>query len=377
MMPTGGKGPLFLNPGISMVTSMPMSTSHILNQQPIQTLGGIRSIVTSSYNVKQEPMQLSPDTRLPPNLYLCNSGNADNKMKMSKDSKEKATVTVLDTEYKSLIQTNIKDSLSSFVPDIPGEFDSSDTPESMLRTLIDRPPRGGREFLPLSEQSLLGFRLHPGPLPEQYRLDPPLSESHRHHKKKKKHKHKHVDKTEDSSLVNYIPPISREHSPPVDPCDFIKSEQTQNFFHQAPQHISHTSHTPHSHLISAYSAQTQHHPAAVLHSIPGGVVMAGGLIPNTGLFTSTPQSVIVEGGNKLTAFAMTSGNPTLLTTDAIRIPKPKKKRHENGEGPPKKKKKKDKDKKKKKHHNPDQPPPPPPPPPSTPSSSNPFLAGTL
>ena len=133
-------------------------------------------------------------------------------------------------------------------------------------------------------------------LPEQYRLDPPLSESHRHHKKKKKHKHKHVDKTEDSSLVNYIPPISREHSPPVDPCDFIKSEQTQNFFHHAPQH---TSHTPHSHLISAYSAQTQHHPAAVLHSIPG-VVMASGLIPNTGLFTSTPQSVIVEGGNKLT-----------------------------------------------------------------------------
>ena len=46
---------------------------------------------------------------------------ADNKIKTSKDSKEKATVTVLDTEYKSLIQTNIKDSLSSFVPDIPGE----------------------------------------------------------------------------------------------------------------------------------------------------------------------------------------------------------------------------------------------------------------
>ena len=130
-------------------------------------------------------------------------------------------------------------------------------------------------------------------LPEQYRLDPPLSESHRHHKKKKKHKHKHVDKTEDSSLVNYIPPISREHSPPVDPCDFIKSEQTQNFFHPAPQHTSHT------HLIHAYSAQTQHHPTAVLHSIPS-VVMTGGLIPNTGVFTSTPQSVIVEGGSKLT-----------------------------------------------------------------------------
>ena len=44
---------------------------------------------------------------------------------MSKDSKEKATVTVLDTEYKSLIQTNIKDSLSSFVPDIPGEVKRS------------------------------------------------------------------------------------------------------------------------------------------------------------------------------------------------------------------------------------------------------------
>lgn len=31
-----------------------------------------------------------------------------------------------------------------------------------MRTLIDRPPIGGRDFLPLSEQSLLGFRLHPG-----------------------------------------------------------------------------------------------------------------------------------------------------------------------------------------------------------------------
>ena len=43
-----------------------------------------------------------------------------------------------------------------------GEFDSSNSTDSMLRTLIDRPPIGGREFLPLSDQSLLGFRLHPG-----------------------------------------------------------------------------------------------------------------------------------------------------------------------------------------------------------------------
>ncbi len=39
----------------------------------------------------------------------------------------------------------------------------------MLRTLIDRPPIGGREFLPLSDQSLLGFRLHPGPVSERER----------------------------------------------------------------------------------------------------------------------------------------------------------------------------------------------------------------
>ena len=37
----------------------------------------------------------------------------------------------------------------------------------MLRTLVDRPPVGGREFLPLSEQSLMGFRLHPGPVSGQ------------------------------------------------------------------------------------------------------------------------------------------------------------------------------------------------------------------
>ena len=36
--------------------------------------------------------------------------------------------------------------------------------EYRLRTLIDRPPVGGREFMPLSEQVLLGFRLHPGPV---------------------------------------------------------------------------------------------------------------------------------------------------------------------------------------------------------------------
>lgn len=37
-------------------------------------------------------------------------------------------------------------------------------PVYRLHTLIDRPPVGGREFMPLSDQVLLGFRLHPGPV---------------------------------------------------------------------------------------------------------------------------------------------------------------------------------------------------------------------
>ncbi|TNM99255.1 hypothetical protein fugu_013819 [Takifugu bimaculatus] len=65
--------------------------------------------------------------------------------------------------------------------DCPGTQDGSS-----LRSLIDKPPVCGNSFSPLTGALLTGFRLHTGPLPEQYRLmhiQPP--------KKKSKHKHKH------------------------------------------------------------------------------------------------------------------------------------------------------------------------------------------
>lgn len=128
-------------------------------------------------------------------------------------------------------------------------------------------------------------------MPEQYQLDPSSLEVTKHHKKKKKHKHKHAtDKNEESSLDNYSPIRSREHSPPTDPCDFIKPEHTSNFFVLPP------------HPTPAYQAPpltqpTQHHPPTIIHSsaIPA-VVMTGNLIPAN--FNPSPQSVIVGGAAK-------------------------------------------------------------------------------
>ena len=71
----------------------------------------------------------------------------------------------LEQTFKDLNSHKIKDSLSSFLPHIPGEFDRPpDTPDTMLRHLLDQRTIGGKEFSPLSGQALLGFRLLPGPV---------------------------------------------------------------------------------------------------------------------------------------------------------------------------------------------------------------------
>lgn len=58
-----------------------------------------------------------------------------------------------------------------------------------MRSVIEKPPIGGKELLPLSNVQLAGFRLHPGPLPEQYRYlnTTPVR---KHKNKYKKHRHK-------------------------------------------------------------------------------------------------------------------------------------------------------------------------------------------
>jgi len=84
----------------------------------------------------------------------------------------------------------MKEQLSAFLPNLPGNIDTPGSSDnSSLRLLIERPPIGGKELLPLSQQQLAGFRLHPGPpLPEKYRLmnTPVRSKKHKHKKSKQK-----------------------------------------------------------------------------------------------------------------------------------------------------------------------------------------------
>ncbi|ALC43867.1 MED19 [Drosophila busckii] len=92
------------------------------------------------------------------------------------------------TKFK---EKKFKESLASFLPNIPGINDLTLHPveNSTLRSVIEKPPIGGKELLPLTAMQLVGFRLHPGPLPEQYRTTY-ATPARKHKNKHKKHKHK-------------------------------------------------------------------------------------------------------------------------------------------------------------------------------------------
>lgn len=96
----------------------------------------------------------------------------------------------LEHSYSKFNGKKLKESLSSFLPNLPGILDGPGQEDnSTLGSVIAKRPIGGKELLPLSSAQLAGFRLHPGPLPEQYRYvsaTPPK----RHKTKHKKHKHK-------------------------------------------------------------------------------------------------------------------------------------------------------------------------------------------
>lgn len=259
------------------------------------------------YSVKLEPLPAGY-------LYLCNR-RKDPQLSEGGNGKQKPSMEVLQQSYKALNSRKLKESLSSFLPDIPGDFDSVETPETTLRGLIDHPPVGGAEFLPLNGQALLGFRLVPGSLPEHCRMDPalPTSEVKHHHKKKKRHKHKTIDKTDNGTYEQV--PASTGTQAATDALLFIHSDISPN-----PPHISHL---PVSTVLTSSTVPSKvvSHPPAVAVPLPGPVVTA-----------------------------------PLLSGDATQGKK-RKKKHENGDGQQKKKKKKDKDKKKKKerHHSQDPP----------------------
>jgi len=102
----------------------------------------------------------------------------------------------LEHSYNKFSGKKIKEQLSSFLPNLPGVLDGvpqgSVQDNSTLRSVIDKPPIGGKELLSLTSFQLAGFRLHPGPLPEQYKY---LSTT-----PTKKHKNKHKKHKKDGTL---------------------------------------------------------------------------------------------------------------------------------------------------------------------------------
>ncbi|KAL3269857.1 hypothetical protein HHI36_008915 [Cryptolaemus montrouzieri] len=96
----------------------------------------------------------------------------------------------LEHSYTKFSGKKLKEQLSSFLPTLPGVIDSPGQQDnSSLRSVIEKPPIVGKELLPLTSIQLDGFRLHPGPLPEQYRYTSTIPIK-KHKNKHKKHKHK-------------------------------------------------------------------------------------------------------------------------------------------------------------------------------------------
>jgi len=95
----------------------------------------------------------------------------------------------LESTYVKLTTKKMKDTLSSFLPQLPGVIDvPGNQDNSSLRGLIDKPPVCGKELHALTPLQLSGFRLHPGPLPEQYRHSMQVQTKRRRKHKKNRHK---------------------------------------------------------------------------------------------------------------------------------------------------------------------------------------------
>lgn len=77
-------------------------------------------------------------------------------------TKNSGLIKLLEEDYTALANRRIKDRLSAFLPDIPGDIDTMDSADSSLRAIIERPPVAHKDLMPLSGASLAGFRLAPG-----------------------------------------------------------------------------------------------------------------------------------------------------------------------------------------------------------------------
>lgn len=84
----------------------------------------------------------------------------------------------LEHSYSKFSGKKVKEQLSSFLPNLPGVIDGpGQSDNSTLRSVIEKPPIGGKELMQLNSMQLSGFRLHPGPVSNLSWVDSPDSDS--------------------------------------------------------------------------------------------------------------------------------------------------------------------------------------------------------
>lgn len=110
----------------------------------------------------------------------------------------------------------VKETLSSFLPDLPGYIDTVGMQDnSSLNALIERPPLvGSKEIQPLSQSLLSSFRLHLGPLPAQYKaMYQSIDSTRRKNKHHKKHRSSqpHDSHTNDSEEYEHKKHKKKKH----------------------------------------------------------------------------------------------------------------------------------------------------------------------
>lgn len=127
----------------------------------------------------------------------------------------------LEHTYNKFCNKKGKEELSSFLPHLPGYIDLPGIQDnSSLHSLIEKPPITGKELIMLSNSALSSFRLHPGPIPEQFRFmsQMPTKKKHKHKRKRDSSTNGALQETsENTSEVSHEK--SSKHKKPKNPDD--------------------------------------------------------------------------------------------------------------------------------------------------------------
>ncbi|XKL59194.1 hypothetical protein PGB90_000210 [Kerria lacca] len=160
----------------------------------------------------------------------------------------------LEHTYSKFCGKRVKESLSAFLPHLPGYIDTPGNQDnSSLRSVIEKPPIAGKEILPLSNMQLNGFRLHPGPLPEQYRYENQMPQKkHKTKKKKNKYRSSEITTQEISSDLTSLDSHEKKHKKQKRHDEDKerkkrKKEKKKKKQKHSPEHINMGSLTPNQH----------------------------------------------------------------------------------------------------------------------------------